>query len=206
MKNEKWKMKNEKRKLKNEKWKKASDWSHYCDVARRRETSSNVAKLLLMVPLEHWQNSITFFGVAVIFATKIANFRAPLTLTSLTTWSTHSSKRKSLRWASSQRNIMEVIEVDHVEETKLSQPKHIPACRSVFDLNFIFHFDSMCKLGGSSTSLVNLSIILVITSIKAGNYQYDAGSYQIAQKLTLLKNQCWMIVTFNQNSGGLCQG
>ena len=135
-KNEKWKTKIDKRKLKNGKWKKASDWSHYCDVARRRETSSNVAKLLLMVPLEHWQNSITFFGVAVIFATKIANFREPLTLTSLTTWSTHSSKRRSLRWTSSKRQIMEVIEVDHVEETKLSQPKHIPACRSVFSTNF----------------------------------------------------------------------
>ena len=49
---------------------------------------------------------------------------------------------------------------------------------------------SMGKLGGSSTSLVNLSIILVITSIKAGNYQYDAGSYQIVQNLALLKNQC----------------
>ena len=117
MKNKKWKTKIETRKLKNEKWKKASDWSHYCDVARRRETSSNVAKLLLMVPLEHWQNSITFFGVAVIFATKIANFRAPLTLTSLTTWSTHSSKRMSLRWTSLKRLIMELILVDHGEET-----------------------------------------------------------------------------------------
>ena len=33
---------------------------------------------------------------------------------------------------SSKGQIMEIIEVDHVEETKLSQPKHIPACRSVF--------------------------------------------------------------------------
>ena len=32
---------------------------------------------------------------------------------------------------SSKRQMMEIIEVDHVEETKLSQPKHIPACRSV---------------------------------------------------------------------------
>ena len=75
--------------------------------ARRRETSYDVARLLLMVPLEPWQNSTPFFGAAALCATKIDNFR-----TYLTTWSTHSSKRRSLRWTSFKRQIMEVIEVD----------------------------------------------------------------------------------------------
>ena len=77
------------------------------DVWRRRETSGDVARLLLMVPLEPWQNSTPFFGAAALCATKIDNFR-----TYLTTWSTHSSKRRSLRWTSFKRQIMEVIEVD----------------------------------------------------------------------------------------------
>ena len=41
---------------------------------------------------------------------------------SLTTWLTHSSKRRSLRWTSLKRQIMEVIEVDHVEETNKAGP------------------------------------------------------------------------------------
>ena len=38
-------------------------------------------------------------------------------MTSLTTMSTYSSKRRSLRWTSSKRQIMGVIEVEHLEET-----------------------------------------------------------------------------------------
>ena len=54
-----------------------------------------------------WQSFTPFFGAAAFCATKIDNFR-----TYLTTWSTHSSKRRSLRWTSFKRQIMEVIEVD----------------------------------------------------------------------------------------------
>ena len=66
-----------------------------------------------------------------------------------------------------------------------------------FKITFLDTFDyylanildifSMGNLGGSSTSLVKISIILVITSIKAGNYQHDAGSYQLVQNFALLR-------------------
>ena len=75
----------------------ASDWSKYGDVARRRETSYGVARLLLMVPLEPWRNSTPVFGAAAFCTTKIGNFRTSPTLSSLTTWSTYSSKRRPLR-------------------------------------------------------------------------------------------------------------
>ena len=70
-----------------------------------------------MVPLEPWRNSTPFFGAAAFCGTKIGNFWTSLTLSSLTTWSTHLSKRRPLRRTSSKRQIMEIIEVDHVEET-----------------------------------------------------------------------------------------
>ena len=60
-------------------------------------TSYDVARLLLMVPLAPWQNSTPLFGAAAFCATKIDDFRASLTLSSLTIWLTHSSKRRSLR-------------------------------------------------------------------------------------------------------------
>ena len=53
---------------------------------RRRETSYDVARLLLMVPLEPWQNSTPVFGAAAFCTTKIDDFRASSTLSSLTTW------------------------------------------------------------------------------------------------------------------------
>ena len=45
------------------------------DVARRRQTSYDVARLLLMVSIENWQNSNLFFGSAAFCATKIDDFR-----------------------------------------------------------------------------------------------------------------------------------
>ena len=90
----------------------ASDWSKVGDLARCRETSYDVVRLLLMVLLEPWQNSTPFLDAAAFCTTKIDDFRA-----SLTTWSTHSSKRRSLRWTSFKRQIMEVFEVDQLKET-----------------------------------------------------------------------------------------
>ena len=63
----------------------ASDWSKFGDLARRRETSHDVARLLLMVPLEPWQNSTPFFGAAAFCTTKIGDFRTSSTLSSLMT-------------------------------------------------------------------------------------------------------------------------
>ena len=50
-----------------------------------------------MVPLVPWRNSTPFFGAAAFCTTKIGDFRASSTLSSLTTWSTYSSKRRPLR-------------------------------------------------------------------------------------------------------------
>ena len=76
----------------------ASVWSKRGDVPRRFQTSYEVARLLLMVPIELQQNSTPVFGAAVFCTTKIDNFRASLTLTSLTRLSAYWSKRRSLRW------------------------------------------------------------------------------------------------------------
>ena len=64
---------------------------------RRIKTSYNVARLLLMVPIELWRNSTAVFGAAAFCTTKIDDFRASLTLSSLTTWLTYSSKRRPLK-------------------------------------------------------------------------------------------------------------
>ena len=48
------------------------------DVARRRQTSYNVARLRLMSPMDLWRNSTPFFGAAAFCTTKIDNFRASL--------------------------------------------------------------------------------------------------------------------------------
>ena len=61
-----------------------------------------------------WQNSTPILGAAAFCTTKIGNFRASLTFTSLTTWSTHSSERWSLKWTSSKRQIMVVFEMDQL--------------------------------------------------------------------------------------------
>ena len=87
------------------------------DVARRRQTSYDVARLLLMVPIELWRNSTIFFGAAAFCTSKIEDFRSSLTLTSSTTSWTFSLKRRSLRWTSLNRKIMEVIDVDQLKET-----------------------------------------------------------------------------------------
>ena len=76
----------------------------------------DVARLLLMVPMEPWQNSTPFFGTATFCRTKIDDFRASLMSTSLTTLLTYSSKKRSLRWNSSKKQIIEAIEVDQLAE------------------------------------------------------------------------------------------
>ena len=50
------------------------------DAARRRQTSYDVATLLLMAPIDPWQNSIPIFGAAAFSKTKIDNFRAKMHL------------------------------------------------------------------------------------------------------------------------------
>ena len=87
------------------------------DVARRRQTSYDVAILLLMVRIELWRDSTPVFGAAAFCTTKIEDFRASLALTSLTTSSMYSLKRRSLKWTSLRRKIMEVIDEDQLEET-----------------------------------------------------------------------------------------
>ena len=82
------------------------------DVARRRQTSYDVARLLLMVSIEVWRNSTPVFGAVVFCRTNIEDFRTLFTSTSLTI-----SQKRLLRWTSSKRKIMEVIEVDQLEDT-----------------------------------------------------------------------------------------
>ena len=57
------------------------------DIAQHRQASYDVAKLLLMVPMEPWQNSTPVLGAAAFCTTKIDDFRASLT-----------STLRSLRW------------------------------------------------------------------------------------------------------------
>ena len=95
----------------------ASDWSKAGDITRCRQTSYDIARILLMVPFEPWENFTPFFGAAAFCTTEIDNFRASLTLTSSTTLSAYWSKRWSLRWTSLKRQIMEVTEVDKLEDT-----------------------------------------------------------------------------------------
>ena len=56
------------------------------NLARRRGTSNDIARLLLMVPLEPWRNSTPFFGAPAFCTTKIDDSRSSSTLSSLTTW------------------------------------------------------------------------------------------------------------------------
>jgi len=67
------------------------------DIARRRQTTYDVARLLLMVPLEPWQNSTPFFGAAAFCTTKIGDFRTSSTLSSLTTWLRRPLRKDQLR-------------------------------------------------------------------------------------------------------------
>ena len=75
------------------------------DSARRRQTSYDVATLLLMAPIDPWQNSTPDFGALAFCTTNIEDFRTPLTSTSSTISSTYSSQK----WTSSKRKIMELI-------------------------------------------------------------------------------------------------
>ena len=56
------------------------------DAAQHRQTSYDIARLLLMAPIDPWRNSTPVFGAAALCATKIDDFRASSMLSSLTTW------------------------------------------------------------------------------------------------------------------------
>ena len=86
-----------------------------CDAARRRQASYDIATLLLMAPIDPWRNSLPIFGAVAFCTTNIEDVRTPLTSTSSTISSTYLSQKRSLRWTSSKRKIMEVIEVDPLE-------------------------------------------------------------------------------------------
>ena len=53
------------------------------DVARRRQTSYDVARLRPMAPMGLWRNSTPIFGAAALCTTKIDGFRASVTSTSM---------------------------------------------------------------------------------------------------------------------------
>ena len=82
----------------------------FCDAARRRQTSYDVARLLLMAPIDPWRNSTPVFGAVAFCTTNIEDFRTLLTSTSSTIL-----QKRSLRWTSSKRKIMQVIEVDNLK-------------------------------------------------------------------------------------------
>ena len=64
-----------------------------------------------MAPIDSWRNSTPDFGAVAFCTTNIEDFRTSLTSTSSTISSTYSSQKRSLRWISSKRKIMEVIEI-----------------------------------------------------------------------------------------------
>ena len=67
------------------------------NLARRRGTSHDIARLLLMVSLEPWRNSTPFFGAAAFCTTKIGDFRTSSTLSSLMTWLKRPLRKYQLR-------------------------------------------------------------------------------------------------------------
>ena len=69
-----------------------------------------------MAPIDPWRNSTPIFGALAFCTTNIEDFRTHLTSMSSTISSTYSSQKRSLRWTSSKRKIMEVIEVDQLED------------------------------------------------------------------------------------------
>ena len=89
----------------------------FCDAERRRQTSYDVARLLLMAPIDPWRNSTPAFGAVAFCTTNIEDFRTHLTSMSSTISSTYSSQKRSLSWSSSKRKIMEAIEVDQLKDT-----------------------------------------------------------------------------------------
>merc|ERR1712208_67551 len=86
------------------------------NAVRRRQTSFDVATLLLMAPIDPWRNSTPIFGALAFCTTNIEDFRTHLTSASLTIPLTYSSQMRSLRWTSSKRKIIEVSEVDQLED------------------------------------------------------------------------------------------
>ena len=70
------------------------------DVARRRQMSYDVARLLRTAPIDPWQNSTPVFGAVAFCMTNIDDFRTSLTSTSSTKSWTYSSQKRSLRWTS----------------------------------------------------------------------------------------------------------
>ena len=82
------------------------------EVARRRQTSYNVARLLLMAPIDPWRNATSVFGAVAFCTTNIEDLRSLL----MSTFSTILQKW-SLRWTNSKRKLMEVIEVDQLGDT-----------------------------------------------------------------------------------------
>ena len=57
-------------------------WSVFClsleknvDVARRRQSSYDVARLHLAAPIDFWRNSIPFFGAVALCTMEIDDFR-----------------------------------------------------------------------------------------------------------------------------------
>ena len=65
------------------------------DAARRREASYDVARLLLMAPIDPWRNSTPDFGAVAFCTTNIEDFRTSLTSTFSSISSTYSSQRRS---------------------------------------------------------------------------------------------------------------
>ena len=60
------------------------------EVARRRQTSYDVARLLLMSPIDPWRNATPVFGAVAFCTTNIDDFRTHLTSSSSTISSTYS--------------------------------------------------------------------------------------------------------------------
>ena len=71
-----------------------------------------------MAPIDPWRNNSTsVFGALAFCTTNIEDFRTHLTSMSSTISATYSLQKRSLRWTSSKRKIMDVIEVDQLEDT-----------------------------------------------------------------------------------------
>ena len=70
-----------------------------------------------MAPIDPWRNSTPVFGAVAFCMTNIEDFRTPLMSTSSTILLSYSSQKRSWRWTSSKRKIMEVNEVDQLKHT-----------------------------------------------------------------------------------------
>ena len=70
-----------------------------------------------VVPRDPWRNSTQDFGAVAFCTTNIDNSRTPLTSTSSTILTTYSSQKRSLRWTTLKRKIMQLIVADQLEDT-----------------------------------------------------------------------------------------